>query len=160
MRHTKIWIDVKIKAYDIGGGVKILNRKPQIFELNKLAYYSSTISLMRTLSVLSLLILGGMLIFRTNLEQTIDEYYIKSATVSLWICVIGCGLTYYNLASNYKKSIKILGIEKYNEPESVERARLFGSTKFEYLSIIISICMLTFGLWFAALFIFMGLLNP
>jgi hypothetical protein len=115
---------------------------------------------MRTLSVLSLLILGGMLIFRTNLEQTIDEYYIKSATVSLWICVIGCGLTYYNLASNYKKGIKIFGIEEYNEPESVERARIFGSTKFEYLSIIITICMLAFGLWFAALFIFMGLLNP
>jgi hypothetical protein len=115
---------------------------------------------MRILSVLSLLILGGMLIFRTNLEQTIDGYYIKSATVSLWICVIGCGLTYYNLASNYKKSIKIFGIEEYNEPESVKRARIFGSTKFEYLSIIISICMLAFGLWFAALFIFIGLLNP
>jgi hypothetical protein len=64
------------------------------------------------------------------------------------------------LASNYKKSIKIFGIEEYNEPESVKRGRIFGSTKFEYLSIIISICMLAFGLWFAALFIFIGLLNP
>jgi len=116
--------------------------------------------LIRILSVLSLLILGWILIFRTNVEQTINEYYIKSATVSLWICVIGCGLTYYNLASNYKKSIKMFGIEKYDEPESVKRARLFGSTRFEYLSIIVSICMLAFSLWFAALFILMGLLNP
>lgn len=140
--------------------MEISNNRPKTFELNKLVYYSSTISLMRILSALSLLILGGMLIFRTNLEQFVDQYFIKSATVSLWICVIGCGLTYYNLASNYKKSIRMFGVEEYIEPESVKRARLFGSTKFEYLSMIISICMLAFGLWFASLFIFIGLLNP
>lgn len=114
----------------------------------------------RTLSILSILILGGILIFRNQLIQSIDEYYIKSATVSLWITVIGCGMTYYNLVSNYKKSIKMFGIEEEDEPDSVKRARLFGSTKFEYLSIIISICMLAFGLWFATLFMLMGLLNP
>ena len=54
----------------------------------------------------------------------------------------------------------MFGIEEYDEPESVKRARQFGSTRFEYLSIIVSICMLAFSLWFAALFILMGLLNP
>lgn len=54
----------------------------------------------------------------------------------------------------------MFGIEEENEPESVKRARLFGSKRFEYLSIITSICMLAFGLWFAVVFMLLGLLNP
>jgi hypothetical protein len=100
-----------------------------------------------------------MLIFRSSIEQRIDAYYIKSATVTLWVCVIGCGLTYYNIVSNYKKSIKMFGLDELNQTESINRVRLFGSTKLEYLSIIVSICMIAFGLWFGGLFILMGLLN-
>jgi len=130
-----------------------------ILVLNKQVYYRSTVSLIKALTVVSVVLLGGILIFRNDLESTIDEYYIKSATVSLWICVIGCGLSYYILNSNHKKSLKMFGVEEVSEPESVKRARLFGSTKFEYLSIIISTCMLAVGMWLGIFFSLLGLLN-
>jgi len=141
------------------GGTDILN-KDRILVLNKLIYYNSTVGLIRQISIVFLILLGAILIFRNSLELTIHEYYIKSVTVSLWICVIGCGLTYYILISHYKKSLKMFGLEEANEPESVKRARIFGSTRSEYLSIIVSTGMVAVGTWFGIIFILLGLLNP
>jgi len=141
------------------GEIIISGKEQRRVELKKHAYYDSTVDLIKILSILSVLALGAILIFHSKLEQVIDTYYIKSATIALWICVIGCGLSYYNIVSNYKKSIKMFGIEEPNQTESINRARLFGSTRFEYLSVIPSICMLAFGFWFSGLFILLGLLN-
>ena len=127
--------------------------------LNKLVYYNSTVRLIRILSGISIISLGGILILGGETEQLVDEHYVKSATVSFWICVIGSGLTYYILNSNFKKSIKMFGVEELNEPESVKRARLFGSTRFEFLSILISSAMLAIGLWFGLFFLIAGFLN-
>jgi len=143
----------------ISGGIILLEDGQKKVGLTNQDYYNSTVNLIKLLSILSLLVLGGILIFRSSIEQIIDTSYIKSATVTLWICLIGCGLTYYNIISNYKKSIKMFGLDELNQTESINRARLLGSTKFEYLSIIVSVCMMAFGLWFAGLFILMGLLN-
>lgn len=141
------------------GGIIISGKEQRRVELKKHVYYDSTVDLIKLLSILSVLALGAILLFYSKLEQIIDTYYIKSATIALWICVIGCGLTYYNIVSNYKKSIKMFGIEEPNQTESINSARLFGSTKFEYLSIMVTICMMMFGLWFGGLFILLGLLN-
>lgn len=143
----------------ISGGIILLEDGQKKVGLTNQDYYNSTVNLIKILSILSLLVLGGILIFRSSIEQIIDTSYIKSATVTLWICLIGCGLTYYNIISNYKKSIKMFGLDELNQTESINRARLLGSTKFEYLSIIVSVCIMAFGLWFAGLFILMGLLN-
>ncbi|MEM7007967.1 MAG: hypothetical protein AAF462_02415 [Thermodesulfobacteriota bacterium] len=129
-------------------------------KINKANYYSSTISLLRLLSILTLLCLGGTLIFRSTLQNFIEEYYIKGSTLSLWISVIGSGLNYYFLWSNYKKSIQTYGPEEHNEPESIKSKRLFGSSKIEYISIAISTVMIALGLWFGAVFLVFGLLNP
>ncbi len=93
--------------------------------LTKHAHYGSTVELIKLLSVFSVLVLGAILIFHSSLERAIDAYYIKSATIALWICVIGCGLSYYNIISNYKKSIKMFGIEEPSQSESINNARLF-----------------------------------
>jgi len=143
----------------ISGGIILLEDGQKKVGLTNQDYYNSTVNLIKILSILSLLVLGGIVIFRSSIEQIIDTSYIKSATVTLWICLIGCGLTYYNIISNYKKSIKMFGLDELNQTESINRARLLGSTKFEYLSIIVSVCIMAFGLWFAGLFILMGLLN-
>ena len=148
---------LKLLFKDLGG--RDIPDNNDILVLNKQVYYRSTVNLIKALTVISVVLLGGILIFRNDLESIIDEYYIISATLSLWICVIGCGLSYYILNSNYKKSLKMFGVEEVSEPESVKRARLFGSTRFEYLSIIISICMLAIGIWLGIFFSLLGLLN-
>ena len=128
-------------------------------EIQKKVYYKSTLSLIMLLSIISLLSLGGILIFRNYIELVVEESYVKSATIALWISLIGGGLTYYNFVSNYRKSIKLFGIQEPNQAQAINRARLFGSTRFEFLSAIISICMLAFGFWFTVLFLIMGLLD-
>lgn len=148
---------LKLLFKDLGG--RDIPDNNYTLVLNKQVYYRSTVNLIKALTVISVVLVGGILIFRNDLESKIDEYYIKSATLSLWICVIGCGMSYYILNSNYKKSLKMFGIEEVSEPEPVKRARLFGSTRFEYLSIIISICMLAIGMWFGIFFSLLGLLN-
>jgi len=143
----------------IAGGINILENEPRHVELKKLVYYNSIVNLIKLLSILPLLALGGILIFRSSFEQIIDEDYIKSATVALWVSLIGCGLSYFNFVSNYKKSIEMFGLEDPDQTESIKRIRLFGPTISGYLFIIVSICMLAFGLWFGVLFILLGLLN-
>lgn len=135
-----------------------ISRNDRALILKKSVYYSSTNSLIKQLSIVSLILLGAVLIFRNNLELSIQEYYLKSSTISIWICVIGCGLTYYLLASNYKKSMNQYGVEEINEPESIKRARIFGSSKIEYLSIMFSMAMVACGAWFGLIFIILGLL--
>ena len=141
-------------------GGKSISDNDHELKLNKLVYYSSTLSLIRLLAILSLVLLGGILIFRSTLIESIEEYYVRNATIALWIAVIGCGITYYRLLSNFKKSVRLYGPEEQEEPESVKRSRIFGSSRFEYLSVLLSICMVALGLWFGGLYISLGLLNP